>query len=256
MKNKGWRCRTRSASHWSEGGAHRPHRQLLIVLGAQPHLRDGGVYRSRQPAADLPGRHRGRALRLARLRYRSIPEGQQPDRNAQWRDAQPAFRDPLRCARAKRPIPTARRSAAGRSWRLSMHGNEIQRKEIVVNDPLVYQRRSLLPIELRTHWQSSTADSHRSSSEWIRSGRARSPWQSVRALALDADTTRSTRRVHSRLRCAGWPCVYAQQRHDESCRAFDRHFEEVETQPSTSGCRKFPVSPKTRNPPTYSIRKI
>ena len=37
-------------------------------------------------------------------------------------------------------------------------GQEVQKKEIVVNDPLALQRRPLLPIELRSEWQGRQVD--------------------------------------------------------------------------------------------------
>ena len=64
---------------------HCPHRQLLLVLGTQSHLRDGGLHRARQPAADLPGLHRGLALRMARIPDAESGNGQQPGRNEKRR---------------------------------------------------------------------------------------------------------------------------------------------------------------------------
>ena len=136
------------------------------------------------------------------------------------------------------------------------NGKEVSRKEIVVNDPLVYHGVRFYQASYGRTGKARQADSdcdRRQRHSAHAAGNLPGPERDRRARCRHE---RSTGGVHSRLRGAGRPGLRPRQRRRESRRTSGRTSKKANKQRRTSGCRQFPASKRTRLPPTFSKRKI
>ena len=131
-------CRTGPEEIRLAGRTHRRQERTLLVFRTSSFLGHGGVHRPRQPASHLRRRHHRRSLRLQRLHGAAERANQQQHRATQRRDQAASLQREM-----QRRRPGNYADGSPKRWwsKLAVvdNGQEVEAKEIVVNDPLVHQ---------------------------------------------------------------------------------------------------------------------